>query len=63
MEKHITLMGTEQIQNAANIMRSAAEQMGRAGSNMHDTLERHQRWMDDWLSRFQAILEAREKSP
>lgn len=56
MRDHITLLGTEQVQSAASTMRSAADEMSRAASNMDGALERHQRFMDDWLSRFEQVL-------
>lgn len=55
---YITLLGSEQVQSAANTMRSAAEEMQRAASETGYALERHQRFMDDWLSRLEAILQA-----
>jgi hypothetical protein len=53
-EKYMTLLGAEQVQSAASTMRSAAEDMRRAADSMSSSLENHQRWMDDWLSRFEA---------
>ena len=58
MSEYITLMGAEQVQNAASMMVRAAEQMARAASNMDDALERHRRLMDDWLGRFAEIVTA-----
>lgn len=56
MRDHITLLGAEQVQSAASTMRSAADEMSRAASNIDGALERHQRFMDDWLSRFEQVL-------
>ena len=61
-ERYITLLGTEQVQSAANQMRSAADDMRCAASNMALTFETHQRFMDDWLRRLADTLE-RVNSP
>ena len=53
---YVTLMGAEQVANAANTMRSAAENMNRAASTITCALEQHQRWMDDWLTRLQDVI-------
>ena len=57
MTEYITLLGAEQVHYAGNNMREAATGMNTAASNITYVLENHQRWMDDWLSRFQQILE------
>jgi Sec-independent protein translocase protein TatA len=49
----IYLMGSEDVRNAANTIRNAAEEMRRAANEMSESLERNQRFMDDWLQRFQ----------
>lgn len=56
-EKYVTLIGAEQVQQAANHMVSAAHEMGRAASNIEGALERHRIAMDDWLQRFEAVVE------
>lgn len=56
MTDYITLLGAEQVQSAANTMRSAADTMGCAANNMSDVLDRNQRFMDDWLLRFETVL-------
>lgn len=56
MADYITLMGSEQVQSAASTMSSAASEMLRAASNIDGALERHQRFMDEWLNRFEQIL-------
>ena len=57
MGEYITLLGAEQVQQAANSMREAASQMQRAADYMNDTAERQRRFMDDWLARFEEVLE------
>lgn len=61
MAEYMHLVGAEQVQTAANTMRSAAEDMRRAASGMDDALERHRRFMDDWLQRFESALLSQEK--
>ena len=55
-ERYVTLIGTEQVQNAAHTMSSAAEQMSRAASSIHETMWRHQQFMDEWLLRFERAI-------
>ena len=57
MTEYIHLIGAEQVQTAANTMREAAQQMGRAVGEMAYPLERHERFMEDWLIRFEAAVE------
>ena len=59
---YITLLGAEQVQDAANVMRKAAETFGSAVGSQHYNLEQHQRFMDDWLQRFQQVLEEAENA-
>jgi hypothetical protein len=56
MANYVTLLGTEQVQSAANRMVEAAESMRHAASIMDDILERHHRFMDDWLMRFEDAM-------
>ncbi len=58
-ERYITLMGSEQVQSAAGQMQRAAEDMRQASRNFDDAMQRHQRFMDDWLQRFEAALSAK----
>lgn len=53
----VELIGVEQVQRAARTMADAAESMSRTATNIDGSLERHQRFLDDWLTRFQEILE------
>lgn len=57
-DKYITLLGAEQVQSAASRMVGAADSIRQAASNMDDVLQRHQRFMDDWLLRYQQLLES-----
>jgi IS30 family transposase len=56
-DKYMTLLGAEQVQSAGQTMRSAAEQMQRAASTIDESLERHRRFLDDWLTRFSEVME------
>lgn len=56
MTEYMHLVGAEDVRSAANTMRGAAETMSNAASNIGYTLEAHHRFMDDWLSRFEAIV-------
>ena len=60
-EKYMTLLGSEQVQNAAMTMRSAAELMQRAASEMQASVDRQERVLDDFLIRFSAVCDNLEK--
>lgn len=52
----IYLAGSSEVSSAGSNMRTAAEQMKQAASNIEYALTQHQRFLDDWLSRFEAVL-------
>lgn len=54
--ERILLVGTEAVENAGAAMRNAAEGMKQAAVNIDASLERQQRFMDDWLQRFESVL-------
>ena len=54
---YVYLQGAEDVQRAGNAMSSAADDMRRAANQFDETMQQHQRFMDDWLSRFEAALE------
>jgi hypothetical protein len=56
MNDYITLLGAEQVQSAANTMRSAADTMGCAVNNLDSMMERNHRFMNDWLQRFEDVV-------
>jgi hypothetical protein len=56
MADYVTLLGAEQVQSAGHSMWRAADQMQFAASAIETVLFRHQRFMDDWLQRFEYIL-------
>jgi predicted DNA-binding protein (UPF0251 family) len=47
--KYAHLIGTEQVQSAANTMKEAAHEMQRAANTIHDALQRHEEKMCDAL--------------
>lgn len=53
MSDYITLLGAEQVANAANTMRGAADEMQRAAANIEGSLER-------FLIRFEHLVERLE---
>lgn len=55
------LIGAEDVKNAAHTMQGAADDMNRAANNMESALLQHQRFMDERLTRLEAVLaEARQ---
>lgn len=63
MTEYITLMGAEQVQNAACTMSSAASQMQSAASQIEDSQRRHMEAMDQWLDRLEDVLERAHQGP
>lgn len=57
MANYITLLGAEDIRRAGNAMQAAAEEMMRGTGYQQEALQQHQRFMDDWLSRFETAIE------
>lgn len=53
MTTYVTLLGAEEVSRAGSAMREAAESMNSAASYMDDVMLRHQRFMEDWLIRFE----------
>lgn len=51
------LTGSEDVRRAASQMTSAAETMQHAARAIDHSLGQHQRFLDDWLFRFQQVLE------
>ncbi len=56
----IHLTGAEQVQSAGVAMQGAAETMMRAANYLQETLAAHQVFMEEWMQRFEAALEAKE---
>lgn len=56
-DRYMTLMGAEQVQSAGHAMSAAADRINQAASNLYGAFEQHQRFLDDWLLRFQGAVE------
>lgn len=57
MADYVTLLGAEDVRRAGSAMSSAAGEMQRAASAFESVMERHQRFMDDWLARFEENID------
>lgn len=57
----VHLIGAEQVKNAGHNMQAAATDMQNAASWMIEAFQQHQRFLDDWLARFEAVLEDKQK--
>lgn len=56
-DRYIQLIGADDVRSAASTMSSAASEMRGAASSIQHSLEMHQRFLDDWLMRFQDVME------
>lgn len=61
METHV-LIGAEDVRRAAGEMTAAAREMNGAAARMEYALQAHERFLDDWLLRYQAAT-GREHDP
>ena len=57
MSEYIHLIDAEDVRAAGHQMASAADDMNRAAGNFESLFERHYRFMDDWLQRFESAIE------
>lgn len=55
-DRYMHLVGSEQVQSAACTMQSAAEQMSRAAASIDESFARHQRFLEDWIVRFESVV-------
>jgi hypothetical protein len=53
----VYLVGAESVREASHTISAAASAMQRAAADMDEAFRAHQRFLDDWLSRFQDALE------
>ena len=56
MSEYITLMGAEEVRRAAHEMTSAAQTMASAAGSIEFSLQRHQQFMDNWMSQLEQIM-------
>jgi hypothetical protein len=57
MADYMTLLGAEDVRAAGSRIVSAAEAMRHAASTMEESLHRHQRFLDEWITRFETVVE------
>lgn len=60
-ERYVTLLGAEDVRSAASTMRQAASEMQSAASSISGSLESHQRFLDDWLQRYELAHKPRPR--
>lgn len=53
----VHLTGTEEVSNAARTMRDSAATMQSAANIISEALEKHSRFMDDWILQLTELLE------
>jgi hypothetical protein len=53
----MVLLGTEDVKNAGWRMVAAAQEMTRAASQIDEALSRQRQFMDDWLVRFEMLMQ------
>lgn len=53
----VNLIGAEQVNTAGHRMLVAAEQMANVSANMQTVFSQHQRFLDDWLLRFETVIQ------
>lgn len=56
MDQFVHLIGAEQVTNAASRMRDAANEMMHAANSISETYMLQQRWMEEWIQRFEVAL-------
>lgn len=59
-DKYITLIGAEQVQSAAFTISNAAREMKEAASCIDETMRQHRQFLEDWLSRLEAVIKKGE---
>lgn len=60
--EYVYLLNTEAVRDAGSEMRSAAEIISSAVSNLNDILYHQKIFMTDWLDRLEAILNKEKQS-
>lgn len=57
MADYITLLGADDVRQAGNTISRAAVDMNHAAGQLEGSFQRFYQFMDDWLYRFQEIME------
>lgn len=57
MSDHILLIGADDVRSAGHSMKQAAEDMRSAANTIDCALDRHRSFLDEWLLRFEAVVE------
>lgn len=57
MSDYINLLGADDVRSAGRTIASAAGDMRSAASAIESTMDRHQRFLDDWLARLEAVMQ------
>ncbi|KKN84407.1 hypothetical protein LCGC14_0288690 [marine sediment metagenome] len=57
MENFVHLVGAEQVRNAASSIQASAETMRHSSSFLTEALAQHQRFMSEWIERFENALD------
>lgn len=60
--QYVHLIGAEDIRRAGSNINSAADNMQRAASNFDQSIFSLRQYMDDWLNRFEYILNEHQKN-
>jgi len=61
MSDYINLIGAEDVRRAGSTISSAAETIQGASNSFAETIEMHKRFMEDWLLRFEEVLNSATK--
>jgi hypothetical protein len=61
MTEYIHLIGADDVRSAGHTISSAAQDMKRAAGEIGYALERHERFLQNWLQDFAAIVEELKK--
>jgi hypothetical protein len=60
--EYVYLQGSEDVQRAGNNIASSASLMQSASNNIMGALEQNQRFMTEWLDRFETVLKENKRS-
>lgn len=63
MAEFIHLIGADDVRSAGHKMQAAATDMSNAAANLEHTLHIHRIFMDEWLMRFEEILNRDKEGP